>query len=34
MKPFDIEKAKQGATIITRSGDKVVILKFDLNFLI
>ena len=29
MKPFNLEKAKQGAKVITRNGDKVEILTFS-----
>lgn len=31
MKPFDIEKAKAGAKVVTRDGRDVEILKFDLQ---
>ena len=31
MKPFDLEKAKAGAKICTRSGFKVEILRFDIK---
>jgi hypothetical protein len=31
LKPFDIEKAKEGARIITKSGKNVNILKYDLK---
>ena len=34
MKPFDLEKAKAGSPVCTRSGEKVRIICFDANTLL